>query len=141
MRIAYLKTAVAVLILLAVSIRIDAQPKYSAKDRPDIEKAMKIFPESLKSNVPGIVESTIYNVVVYKKYFPEKDYSKVLSVLNSVARENENPAIRYKAYLAEMYLNSGSRIDIKPTTPALEHEYIFIQIADQLEKNLLVADK
>lgn len=140
MKIDYLKTAVVVLILLAFSIRIDAQPNYSEKGRPDIEKALKIFPESLKSNVPGIVESTIYNIVVYKKYFPEKDYNKILSVLNTVARENENPAIRYKAYLAEMYINAGSKIEVKPVTPASEHEYIFIQIADQLEKNLLVAE-
>jgi hypothetical protein len=140
MKIDYLKTAVVVLILLAFSIRIDAQPNYSEKGRPDIEKALKIFPESLKSNVPGIVESTIYNIVVYKKYFPEKNYDRILSVLNTVARENENPAIRYKAYLAEMYLNASSKIEVKPVTPASEHEYIFIQIADQLEKRLLVAD-
>jgi hypothetical protein len=141
MRTGYLKTAAIVLILLAFSIRIDAQPNYSEKNRPDLEKALQIFPASLKSDVPGIVESTIYNVVVYKKYFPEKDYAKIVNVLNSVARENEDPAIRYKAYLAEMYLNSNAKVDIKPESPAQDHEYIFIQIADQLEKNLLVADK
>ena len=40
-----------------------------------------------------------------------------------------------------MYLNSNVKVDIKPESPAQDHEYIFIQIADQLEKNLLVADK
>jgi len=141
MKTGYLKTAVVVLILLAFSIRIDAQPNYNEKTRPDIEKAMQIFPASLNSNIPGIVESTIYNIVLYKKYFPEKNYDRIVNVLNSVARENEDPAIRYKAYLAEMYLNTSAKVEIKPESPAQDHEYIFIQIADQLEKNLLVADK
>jgi hypothetical protein len=141
MKTGYLKVAAVVLILLAFSIRIDAQPNYNEKTRPDIEKAMQIFPASLKSDIPGIVESTIYNVVVYKKYFPGKNYENILNALNSVARENEDPAIRYKAYLAEMYLNSTAKLDVKPESPAEDHEYIFIQIANQLEKNLLVADK
>ena len=141
MRPGYLKTAVVVLILLAFSIRIDAQPNYNVKNRPDLEKAMQIFPESLRSDIPGIVESTIYNVVVYKSIFPEKNFDDVVNVLNTVARENEDPAIRYKAYLAEMYLNSTANLSLKPESPAQDHEYIFIQIADQLEKNLLVADK
>jgi hypothetical protein len=139
MRTGYLKTAVMVLMLLAFSISIDAQPNFNAKKRPDIEKAMQVFPASLESNIPGIVESTIYNVVIYKKYFPEKNYDRVIGMLNTVARENEDPAIRYKAYLAEMYLNSSANVDIKPQSPAQDHEYIFIQIADQLEKSLLVA--
>jgi hypothetical protein len=141
MRKAYLKIAAVVLILIASSIRIDAQTNYNEKNRPDIEKAMKAFPSQLKSSVPGIVESTIYNVVVYKKYFPEKNYENISNTLITVARENADPSIRYKAYLAAMYLNSTAKIDVKPLTPAEEHEYIFIQIADQLEKNLLVADK
>jgi hypothetical protein len=136
-----LKTAVVVLILLVFSIRIDAQPNYNGKQRPDIEKSLQIFTTSLKSDIPGIVESTIYNVVVFKKYFPEKDYARIANILNSVARENEDPSIRYKAYLAEMYLNSATKVDIKPESSVQDHEYIFIQIADQLEKNLLVADK
>ncbi|MGD1005901.1 MAG: hypothetical protein ABR980_01555 [Ignavibacteriaceae bacterium] len=141
MRTGYLKTAVVVLILLVFSIRIDAQPNYNGKQRPDIEKSLQIFTTSLKSDIPGIVESTIYNVVVFKKYFPEKDYARIANILNSVARENEDPSIRYKAYLAEMYLNSATKVDIKPESSVQDHEYIFIQIADQLEKNLLVADK
>ena len=141
MRTGYLKTAAVALIVLAFSIRIDAQPNYNEKSRPDLEKAMQVFPASLKSNIPGIVESTIYNIVVYKKYFPDKNYDNVVNVLNSVARENEDPAIRYKAYLAEMYLNSTAKVNVIPESPAQDHEYIFIQIANQLEKNLLVADK
>jgi hypothetical protein len=139
MRPGYLKTAVVALILLAFSIRVDAQTNYNVKTRPDLEKAMQIFPSSLKSDIPGIVESTIYNVVVYKSIFPEKNFDDVVNVLNTVARENEDPAIRYKAYLAEMYLNSSANLSLKPESPAQDHEYIFIQIADQLEKNLLVA--
>jgi hypothetical protein len=140
MRTGYLKTALLVSMLLAFSIGTYAQPNYSEK-RKDIERALQVFPASLKSNIQGIVESTIYNVVVYKNYFPAKNYDNIVSVLNSVARENEDPAIRYKAYLAEMYLNSSASVSLKPESPAQDHEYIFIQIADQLEKNLLVADK
>jgi hypothetical protein len=103
------------------------------------QKAFKIIPASLESEIPGIVESTIYNAVVAKKYFPSGDYSRIINKLNEIGENNPDPSIRYKAHLASIYLNFNGIIDVKVKHNVFDHEYIFRQIADQLESQLLVS--
>ena len=96
------------------------------------------FQASLRSDVKGIVEGTIYNIVVFKRYFPEENYSKVIDNLSTVMEKNGDPSISYKAQLALMYLRHANTIEITPKLHAVEHEYIFKEISQKLEKNLLV---
>lgn len=103
------------------------------------QRAFKIIPASLESDIPGIVESTIYNTVVTKKYFPGGDYSGIISKLNEIGEKSPDPSIRYKAHLASIYLNFSGMIDVKVKHNVFDHEYIFRQIADQLENQLLVS--
>ena len=103
------------------------------------QRNFKEFDYSLQSEIPGIVESTIYTVIEYKNRFPELDYSRLGSELDEVARDNKDVAISYKARLASMYLTYSSNIQITPVSPALDHEYLFRQIAEQLEQKLLAA--
>ena len=103
------------------------------------QRNFKEFDYSLQSEIPGIVESTIYTVVLYKNIFPDLDYSHLQNGLDQVARDNKDVAISYKARLASMYLTYSSNIQISPVSPALDHEYLFRQIAEQLEKKLLAA--
>jgi hypothetical protein len=103
------------------------------------ERTFKVFETSLQSDIPGIVESTIYTVVLYKNRFPDLDYSRLGNELDEVARDNKDVAISYKARLASMYLTYSSNIQITPVSPAVDHEYLFRQIAEQLEQKLLAA--
>ncbi len=103
------------------------------------ERTFKVFESSLQSDIPGIVESTIYTVVLYKNRFPDLDYSRLGNELDEVARDNKDVAISYKARLASMYLTYSSNIQITPVSPAVDHEYLFRQIAEQLEQKLLAA--
>jgi hypothetical protein len=104
------------------------------------ERVFENFESSLKRNdVPGIVESTIYTVVEYKNKFPELDYSKIISMLDRVSRDNNSSSIRYKAQLASMYLSDSDGIEVTPVRGAFDHEYLFKQIADQLEKKFLAS--
>ncbi|MGA7161594.1 MAG: hypothetical protein WBZ48_11370 [Bacteroidota bacterium] len=103
------------------------------------ERDFQVFQSSLQSDIPGIVESTIYTVVEYKNLFPNLDYSGLQRSLDQVARENSDVSIGYKARLASTYLNYSSNVNITPVSPALDHEYLFRQIAEQLEQKLLAA--
>lgn len=103
------------------------------------QRNFKEFQYSLESDIPGIVESTIYTVVEYKNLFRDLDYSRLQSELDQVARDNKDVAISYKARLASMYLTYSANIQITPVSPALDHEYLFRQIAEQLEQKLLAA--
>ena len=68
------------------------------------QRNFKVFESSLQSDIPGIVESTIYTVVEYKNRFPDLNYSRLGNELDEVARDNKDVAISYKARLASMYL-------------------------------------
>ena len=103
------------------------------------QRNFKELEYSLQSEIPGIVESTIYTVVLYKNRFPDLDYSRLQSGLDEVARDNGDVAISYKARLASTYLTYSTNIQITPVSPALDHEYLFRQIAEQLEQKLLAA--
>ena len=107
--------------------------------RYDFNKLMNTFDESLRSDIPGIVESTIYNLVQYKSYFPDRDYSRFSRTLNDIARRGTDPTIAYKASLAGMYLAFGSRIEDKSVFSPYEHETAFEEVASQLTKKFLLS--
>jgi hypothetical protein len=92
----------------------------------------------MKSEYKGIVEGTIYNVVLLKKFHPEADYKDLINDLNKVAEKNDDPSISTKAHLAAMYLRFGNLINIQPVTGNEDHNNVFNQIADQVKNKLLV---
>jgi hypothetical protein len=102
-----------------------------------LKKAYEICPESLNSDIPGIVEAGIYNVILLKKYYPSADYSNIADKLNKIAEKNTDPSIRFKAHLASIYLSFNEIINVQPKF-IFDHEYIYKQITDQLENNLVV---
>lgn len=102
-----------------------------------LKKAYEVCPQSLNSKVPGIVEASIYNVILLKKYYPSADYSGIQDKLNEIAEKNIDPSIRLKAHLASIYLSFNELINVQPKF-IYDHEYIYKQITDQLEKNLVV---
>lgn len=91
-----------------------------------------------RSDIPGIIEATLYAVVECKNRFPDLDYSRLLNAVNKVSQESDDISIGYKAHLASMYLTHSLEIQIAPVQDPDDHEYLFKQIADQLEKKTLV---
>lgn len=125
--------------VLAITSTNFGEQKNNALNKQVIENALREFPNSLKTGVPGIIESTIYNIVLVKKYFPNEDYNNVIKALSKVAQSDDDPSLKFKAHLALIYLTYGSDIELKPIRDTYDHEYIFKQISEQLEKKLLVA--
>jgi len=126
--------------ILAFTFTAWAQTEQSEKKVPNHERLLKVFSTSLENKIPGIVESTIYNVVSYKKYYPNLDYSRINNLLNEISQKHEDASIRYKAQLASMYLSEASTLDITPVPGSETHDYLFKQIAQELEKKLLVSN-
>ncbi len=103
--------------------------------------AFKTIPSSLESNIPGVVESSIYNAIIVKNYYPEGNYSEIIDKLNDISKGNADPAIRAKAHLASIYLNSNNIITVEPKHNVFDHEYIFRQITQQLDNKFLVSSR
>ena len=121
------------------SCSIVAQQQGSDKYEQKAKKAFNVILTSLEHEVKGVVECTIYNAVLVKKYYPSADFSGIIDKLNEIAVENPDPSMRVKAFLAAVYLNSSNIIDVIPDPDTFEHEYIYKQIAEQLRNKLLVS--
>ncbi len=90
-----------------------------------------------KVGVPGIAESSLYAIIEVKALYPDLDYSRVLGAVRKLEKESGDPALKYKAYLVSMYLDHSSEIQVEPKEGAIRHDYLFKQIADQLETRFL----
>ncbi|MEJ2196661.1 MAG: hypothetical protein P8X73_17650, partial [Ignavibacteriaceae bacterium] len=68
---------------------------------------------------------------------PSGDYTEMIDKLNRVAEENPDPSIRAKAYLANIYLSASDIIDVNVKHRSYDYDYIYKQITEQLENNVL----
>ncbi len=135
------KIAAAAVLILIIASGAMARPDKVEKHGMNQELVMKNFECSLQmEKFPGIVESTVYNVVIYKNRFPDLDYTRIASRLQRVAEDNQDSSISYKARLAYMYLSYSSTIDLTPEYATTNHhEYIFKQISEQLAQKFLAS--
>jgi hypothetical protein len=129
----------AIVVALSVAVTAHAQPDEARYAKYDFQKLMRAFDSSLRSNIPGIVESTIYNLVEYKSFFPDREYSRLVQTLSDVARSSVDSTIAYKASLAGMYLSYGARLDDASVFTPYNHETAFKVAADQLVKKFLLS--
>jgi hypothetical protein len=131
-------SSVFALVLALVSIA-GAQTPEKSNANTSFPTLLKSFQLSLKSDVPGIVESTIYNLVQCKSVFPDRDYSKFNRTLDEIAGRTDDAKIAYKATLAKLYLMYGAQFQDPTVFDYTDHEKAFQQVADQLATNLLVS--
>jgi hypothetical protein len=90
--------------------------------------------------IPGIVESMIYNLVQCKSVFPDKEYTRFVRWLDETASTNDDAAIAYKATLASIYLRYGSPINDNSVFDPYDHEKAFKSVAAQLAAKLLATN-
>jgi hypothetical protein len=129
----------ALVLTLVFTAAASAQPDEVRYAKYDFQKLMKSFDSSLRSNIPGIVESTIYNLVEYKSYFPNREYARAVQELNDIARNNPDSTIAYKAALAGMYLTYGTKVDDAAVFTPYDHETAFKTVSEQLAKKFLLS--
>jgi hypothetical protein len=125
---------------LALAATAFAQPGDVDRHKRIQTLTMENFRSSLTSDIQGVVEWTILDVVVYKKYYPDLDYDRIVPRLNHLAETSKVPLVSYKAHLASMYLSYGEKIALEVPRALENEEDVFKQIAEQLEKNLLSAN-
>ena len=126
------------LVAFAIAFSANAQESHPAKEAFIKKYSLEMFGISLQEKeYPGIVEGTLYNIIECKNLFPEVDYSDLVAPINKLAKEPNDIVMGYKASLVGLYLAHSSDFHITPMRGAEEHEYLFKQIADQLEQKLV----
>jgi hypothetical protein len=122
---------------LALGVSAFAQPGTVERQKRLQILTMKNFQHSLESNYEGVLTGTIFDVVLYKKYYPDLNYDGIVDRLNELAVSSKVPQVRYKAHLASMYFSAAEKINLVPAQDPWDQDEIFRQIAEQLEKDLL----
>ena len=126
------------LVAFAIAFSANAQESHPAKEAFIKKYSLEMFGISLQAKeYPGVVEGTLYNIIECKNLFPEVDYSDLVAPINKLAEEPNDLIIGYKASLVGLYLAHSSEFHITPMRGAQDHEYLFKQIADQLEQKLV----
>ena len=123
-----------------------AQEGSAGSQSPEVRYAgqfnrlMKSMDIDSHMDIPGIVESTIYNLVQCKSVFPDAEYTRFVRWLDKTAAGNPDAAIAYKATLASIYLRYGSPINDPSAFDPNDHEKAFKTIAEQLAAKLLATN-
>lgn len=104
--------------------------------KSDLEKAVKVYTESLKHTNKGIVESTIFNVMRMKKEYADIDYSSASAQLEALLVNPPSEIIRYKAFIAINYLEKPERFPwIEEVNPEQSAEF-FQRLSEKLIEQL-----
>ncbi len=108
-----------------------------AYSRPSLERAAKGYGLALKSDVDGVVESSITYATVLRIAAPQLDMSAIRADIDDLAVNGGTPVIRYKAYLATIVFEGPQefRSAVGATSP--ESNQFFSAVADQVSKRYL----
>lgn len=123
-----------VLAVTLLALNLNAQSYDSKK----IDAANKNCYNSLTSENQGVAESAIFISMQFKNRFPEENTNKIMSALNELANNSENPRISYKAQLAKMYFKNTNWFKNVEVKSLYEEQKTFEQIAETLN-SLIVA--
>lgn len=99
----------------------------------------------LSSDVTGVVESTLYNVIDYKVNYPAFESEELVQKISKVAVEGENHKLQYKAYLAlTFYQNQydfGSQDELLSLLEANNQDKIFFFIQEKVQSGHLTSNQ
>ena len=85
---------------------ITTSTSFAQSSDKSVDRDLSTYLTNLNSTIPGVVESTIENVMVLKLHNPEKDYSQIIQKLDELNLGNDSKIIRVKAFIAANYLKN-----------------------------------
>lgn len=133
-----MKTIKTYIVLFAVMVMATTN---SMAQRPEnfSELVTKNIVESLKHDIEGVVEASIYNSIFLTKYYPEAKIDRVLNQLNKVVVNSSNPVLRYKAQLAVLYISNYTDDELNMDNYKEDQTELFRVISEKLQDTFLVS--
>jgi hypothetical protein len=129
-----------VVLLIVGSLTVFGQSGPYAKFAVNHSRITKSYEWDLRSELPSVVESAAFNLIIYKERYPEVDFSGLVQALRKIERSSDDSALAYKAHLVAMYLRYGSDLHLVWPEEITDHEFIYRQIAEHIENKFLVSD-
>ena len=94
----------ALLIFAAVTLNTTAQ-EYKVTEN-FLHRAEENFINTMDSDINSLVESAIFNMIIFKSKYPEWNYKDIQNKLNKLAVDGNSLQIRYKAQLVSMFISN-----------------------------------
>lgn len=130
--------ALVLVLLFSVNAELFAQKPALTKHNLKMAELNSIV--SLENKVNSVVESAIFNMLIFKDRYPEWNFSNITEKLNDLSVNGNSIVIRYKAQLASMYLNNSAMFGSLNITEKENPAKYFRQIAETVESNLVASN-
>jgi len=111
-------------------------PKGVAETRLELSK--ENYLKSLRSENDGVVESAVFYVVKFKIFYPGQDCSEIEAELERLASNSREPRIRYKAQLANHYLENEDWLSRIEKLDYKDADQFFAELAADLNSKIFV---
>ncbi|NBC26445.1 MAG: hypothetical protein GVY08_06265 [Bacteroidetes bacterium] len=114
-------------------------------ESPEFKKMERTLLYGLESNVNGVLESTMFNIIAFKTMNPAFDSDKVVEQIREVAIENDSHVIRYKALLTLSYLTDqesfGVTSQLMPLIKSNDANGAFRVLVDSIQEKQIVESR
>ena len=126
------------LLLFLILFGCAVQPR--VHEEPPLELARRNYLKALQhpSN-PPMVESAIFHVVKLKLFFPGEDCREITRELERLIHDGQTASIRYKAYLAKMFINNPEWLLEIRKQDYKDGNRFFAMLNEELRHKLLVS--
>ena len=130
------KVLIAVILL---TVAINAGDKTHEYKKEYLQRAEQNSLATMNGEMNALVESAIYNMILFKSYVPNWQFDEILEKLNELSIDGKTASIRYKAQLASIFITYPQLfVDVK--TSGENASDLFKVIANRIETNVLAAN-
>ena len=106
-----------------------------------VERARSNYLIALNTENESLQQSAIFNVMALQQYYPGYDYNKIIETLHDLSINSDNPAVRYKAFLAFNFFKNNGWFGKYDFLRQPEPERVFRSIADTINDRLLTVSR
>lgn len=136
------ETFIAIIITTVLAVGSSVFPNSSITHQGEkmssIEKAKASYLMALErtENAP-IVESAIFHVVKLKQQFPTENFDVINDKLKALSLEGETETIRFKAYVAQVFMSNDSLLNQIAKQDYKDGEAFFAMLNQKLQDSFL----
>jgi hypothetical protein len=132
------KTSILLIIMMAVTFNLTAAEKLL--NEKSLNRAEQNFLVTMDSDLNSLVESAIFNMIMFKDKYPEWNFNNINQKLNDLVIEGNSLSIRYKAQLVSMFLSNPELFERIEITEKDNPAKYFRILSEQLMNRTVAAN-
>jgi hypothetical protein len=132
------KTSILLIIMMAVTFNLTAAEKLL--NEKSLNRAEQNFLVTMDSDLNSLVESAIFNMIMFKDKYPEWNFKNINQKLNDLVIEGNSLSIRYKAQLVSMFLSNPELFERIEITEKDNPAKYFRILSEQLTNRIVAAN-